>query len=81
MVVLVDVLDSRYSSGLRVQTWNVESITKEIYEYVSKHRNKIHRIWFGDNIYSSSEYADPENDSIQRFLDRYHYVIENEHDL
>lgn len=34
MVVLIDVLDSRYSSGLRVQTWNVESITKEIYEYV-----------------------------------------------
>ena len=78
MIVLVD---SRYSSRVRVQTCDVESITKEIYEYVYKHRNKIQRIWFGDNIYSSSEYADPENDTIQRFLDRYQYVIDNEHDV
>lgn len=78
MIVLVDVRDNRYASGLRVQTWNVESITKEIYEYVYKHRNKIHRIRFGDTMYSSSEYADPENDTIQRFLDKYHYVLEDE---
>lgn len=81
MIVLVDVRDNRYASGLRVQTWNVESITKEIYEYVYKHRNKIHGIWFGDTMYSSSEYADPENDTIQRFLDKYHYVLEDGHNL
>lgn len=78
MIVLVDVRDNRCASGLRVKTWNVDSIDKEIYEYVSKYRDKVHRIWFGDALYSSSEYADPENGTIQRFLDKYHHVVEDE---
>ena len=78
MIVLVDVRDSRYASGLRVKTWNVDSINQEIYEYVSKYRDKVHRIWFGNTLYSSSEYADPENGAVQRFLDKYQHVVEGE---
>lgn len=78
MVVWVDVLDSRYARGLRAKSWNVDSINKEIYEYVSKYRNEVHRIWFGGTIYSSSEYTDPGKDTIQRFLDKYHHVVEDE---
>ena len=29
MVVIVDVRDNRYASGLRVQTWNVERLIRK----------------------------------------------------
>lgn len=77
MIVLVDVVDSRYSSGLRVQTWNVESITKEIYEYVNKYRSKVYKVWFGDSLYSNSEYASP-GGTVSDFLEKYKYLMEDE---
>lgn len=67
MIVLVEVVDNRYSSGLRVQTWNVESITKEIYEYVNKYRSKVCKVWFRYTSYSNSEYASA-GGSISDFL-------------
>lgn len=77
MIVLVDVVDSRYSSGLRVQTWNVESITKEIYEYVDKYRSKVCKVWFRDTLYSNSEYASP-GGTVCDFLKKYKYLMEDE---
>ena len=75
MIVLVDVRDNRYASGLRVRTWNVDRITKEIWEYVYRYRDKVSRVWFGDNLYSSSKYSD-EDHNIQNFLSNYYYVVE-----
>lgn len=73
MIVLVDVKDNRYASGLRVKTWNVDSIDKEIYEYVSKYKDKI---WFGDNLYSNSEYS-PSGSLVDNFLEKYSYLEDN----
>lgn len=75
MIVLVDVRDNRYASGLRVRTWNVDRITKEIWEYVYRCRDKVSKIRFGDSLYSSSEYSD-EDHNIQSFLSNYYYLVE-----
>ena len=76
MIVLVDVKDNRYASGLRVRTWNVEKINTEIYEYVSKHKDKINKIWFGDNLYSNSAYSPP-GSLVDNFLEKYSYLEDN----
>lgn len=77
MVVLVDVRDDRYSSGLRVQTWKVECITKEIYEYINKHRSKVCKVRSRDTLYSNSEYASP-GGTVSDFLEKYKYLMEDE---
>lgn len=76
MIVIVGVLDNWYASGFRIQTWNVESITKEIYEYVNRYRNKVCKVWFRATLYSSSEYASP-GGTISDFLEKYKYLTED----
>lgn len=76
MVVIVGVLDNRYASGCRIQTYNVESITKEIYEYVNKYRSKVCEVSFRGTLYSNSEYAAP-GDTISDFLEKYRYLVED----
>lgn len=76
MIVLVEVLDKRYASGVRVQTWNVPAVTREIYEYVQHNCKKAYKIWFGDNLYSNSEYSTPDA-NIQAFLSKYGFLKED----
>lgn len=76
MIVIVGVLDNRCAGGCRTQTWNVESITKEIYDYVNNHRSKVYKVWFRDTLYSNSEYASP-GGTISDFLENYKPLTED----
>lgn len=76
MIVIVGVLDNRYANGARIQMWNVESITKEIYEYVDKYKNQVYGVWFKDTLYSNSEYAST-GGTISDFLENYKYLTED----